>query len=68
MRQALNGTLSKRKSLGQSLVCYPSLMTHAAMPETERLKRGITTALLRLSIGIENRNDLKRDLEKALIG
>jgi cystathionine beta-lyase/cystathionine gamma-synthase len=43
-------------------------MTHAAMPETERLKRGITPALLRLSIGIENRNDLKRDLEKALIG
>jgi cystathionine beta-lyase/cystathionine gamma-synthase len=43
-------------------------MTHAAMPETERLKRGITPTLLRLSIGIKNRNDLKRDLEKALIG
>ena len=58
------------ESLGgvESLVCYPPLMTHAAMPEKERLKRGITPALLRLSIGIENRNDLKRDLEKALIG
>jgi cystathionine beta-lyase/cystathionine gamma-synthase len=43
-------------------------MTHQTMPEKERLKRGITTALLGLSIGIENRNDLKRDLEKALIG
>ncbi|MFN9735048.1 MAG: PLP-dependent transferase, partial [Microcystis sp.] len=57
IRQAINGTLSKRKSLGQSLVCYPSLMTHQTMPEKERLKRGITTALLGLSIGIENRND-----------
>lgn len=58
------------ESLGgvESLVCYPSLMTHGAMPEKERLKRGITPALLRLSIGIENKNDLKQDLERALIG
>jgi cystathionine gamma-lyase len=58
------------ESLGgvESLVCYPPLMTHSAMPEKERLKRGITPALLRLSIGIENKNDLKRDLERGLIG
>jgi cystathionine gamma-lyase len=58
------------ESLGgvESLVCYPPLMTHAALPEKERLKRGITDNLLRLSIGIENKNDLKQDLERALIG
>jgi cystathionine gamma-lyase len=58
------------ESLGgvESLVCYPPLMTHGAMPEKERLKRGITDNLLRLSIGIENKNDLKRDIERALLG
>ncbi|MEG3437486.1 cystathionine gamma-synthase [Pannus brasiliensis CCIBt3594] len=58
------------ESLGgvESLVCYPTLMTHAALPERERLERGITPNLLRLSVGIENKNDLKRDLETALAG
>jgi cystathionine gamma-synthase/cystathionine gamma-lyase len=58
------------ESLGgvESLICYPTLMTHAALPEEERIKRGITSSLLRLSIGIENKNDLKQDLENALAG
>jgi len=58
------------ESLGgvESLVSYPAKMTHAAIPEPERLERGITDALIRLSVGIENREDLKADLENALSG
>ncbi|MDP2919036.1 MAG: PLP-dependent aspartate aminotransferase family protein [Dehalococcoidia bacterium] len=56
------------ESLGavESLVCYPYIMTHGSMPEAERIKRGIKDNLLRLSVGIENRFDLKRDLQNAL--
>ena len=57
------------ESLGgvESLVCCPARMTHASLPEAERLKRGITDALIRLSVGIEHREDLKADLENALL-
>ena len=43
------------ESLGgvESLVCHPARMTHASLPEQERLKRGITDCLIRLSVGIE---------------
>jgi cystathionine beta-lyase/cystathionine gamma-synthase len=41
-------------------------MTHGALPEEERLKRGIKDNLVRLSVGIENCKDLKEDLENAL--
>ena len=56
------------ESLGgvESLACYPATMTHAAIPEKERLKRGITAGLVRLSVGIENPEDLIRDLARAL--
>lgn len=56
------------ESLGgvESLICYPAKMTHAALPLEERLKRGITDNLVRLSVGIENQRDLKKDLENAL--
>lgn len=56
------------ESLGgvESLVCYPAQMTHGALPEAERLKRGIKDNLVRLSVGIEHQNDLKEDLEQAL--
>ncbi|MEK7722419.1 MAG: PLP-dependent transferase, partial [Elusimicrobiota bacterium] len=56
------------ESLGgvESLACYPSTMTHASIPEHERLKRGITAGLVRLSVGIENSDDLLKDLERAL--
>lgn len=56
------------ESLGgvESLLCYPAKMTHAALPETERIKRGIKDNLVRLSIGIENCLDLQADLEQAL--
>ncbi len=56
------------ESLGgvESLVSYPAKMTHASLPEQERVKRGITEDLVRLSVGIENAEDLRADLENAL--
>lgn len=56
------------ESLGgvESLISYPSRMTHASIPEKERLARGITASLVRLSVGIENKLDLKQDLQQAL--
>lgn len=56
------------ESLGgvESLMCHPSTMTHAAMPETLRQKVGITDGLARLSVGIEDREDLVHDLGQAI--
>jgi len=56
------------ESLGgvESLVCHPAKMTHASMPEQERRRRGITDTLIRLSVGIEDVQDLRADLEMAL--
>ncbi len=41
-------------------------MTHASIPHEERLKTGVTDSLIRLSVGVEDVEDLIRDLEKAL--
>jgi len=56
------------ESLGgvESLVCHPSTMTHASIPEEIRKKIGITEGLIRLSIGIENKEDIINDLEQAI--
>jgi cystathionine gamma-synthase/cystathionine gamma-lyase len=56
------------ESLGgvESLVSYPAGMTHASIPREERLKRGIKDNLVRLSVGIEDKSDLKEDLVVAL--
>lgn len=56
------------ESLGgvESLVCHPSSMTHASIPETIRKKIGITDGLIRLSIGIEHKEDIINDLEQAI--
>jgi cystathionine beta-lyase/cystathionine gamma-synthase len=56
------------ESLGgvESLACYPPEMTHASFPPDERERRGITAGLLRLSVGIEDQQDLLDDLENAL--
>lgn len=56
------------ESLGgvESLVNHPATMTHASIPEPERLKIGITDSLIRLSVGIEDINDLLGDLERVL--
>ncbi|WP_411345740.1 PLP-dependent transferase [Paenibacillus sp. WLX1005] len=55
-------------SLGavESILSYPPTMSHAAMGATVRAERGITDGLLRLSVGLEDVNDLIADLEQAL--
>ena len=57
------------ESLGgvESLVCHPATMTHASIPSDIRSKIGITEGLLRLSIGIEDLDDLKNDIDNALV-
>ena len=56
------------ESLGgvESLVGYPSDMTHASIPKKERIENGITDTLVRLSIGIEDIDDLIEDIEQAM--
>lgn len=56
------------ESLGgvESLACHPATMTHASIPRELREARGIDEALVRLSIGIEDWQDLRCDLEQAL--
>lgn len=56
------------ESLGgvESLVGHPASMTHASIPKTEREKIGVVDALIRLSVGIEDVNDLIEDLSQAL--
>ncbi len=56
------------ESLGgvETLITYPTTQTHADVPEELRLKNGITPATLRLSVGIENADDLISDLKQAL--
>ncbi|HQW97304.1 MAG TPA: PLP-dependent aspartate aminotransferase family protein, partial [Saprospiraceae bacterium] len=59
---------SLAESLGgvESLVGHPATMTHASIPREERLKVGLTDSLIRISVGIEDFEDLKADLEQAL--
>lgn len=56
------------ESLGgvESLITYPMLQTHADVPKEQREARGINEVLLRLSVGIENADDLIKDLKQAL--
>lgn len=56
------------ESLGgvETLITYPTTQTHADVPEELRLKNGITTSTLRLSVGIENVDDLIADLKQAI--
>jgi len=56
------------ESLGgvESLIDHPATMTHASIPETVRLQMGITDDLIRLSVGIEDLQDLIADLDQAL--
>ena len=56
------------ESLGgvESLCGHPASMTHASIPKTEREKVGVVDSLIRLSVGIEDINDLIEDLEQAL--
>ena len=56
------------ESLGgvESLINHPASMTHASIPREERIKNGLADSLIRLSVGIEDAEDLIADLEQAL--
>lgn len=56
------------ESLGgvESLIEHPAIMTHASIPKAQREQLGITDSFIRLSVGIENIEDMKKDLQEAL--
>ncbi|HHJ49903.1 MAG TPA: cystathionine gamma-synthase, partial [Phaeodactylibacter sp.] len=56
------------ESLGgvESLIGHPASMTHASIPREERLRVGLSDSLIRLSVGVEDVEDLIHDLERAL--
>ncbi|TXI75218.1 MAG: hypothetical protein E6Q43_03790, partial [Dokdonella sp.] len=56
------------ESLGgvESLIEHPAIMTHASVPPANRKRLGISDGLIRLSVGVENLHDLKRELASAL--
>src|SRR5438105_270103 len=59
---------SLAESLGgvESLVCHPATMTHASIPVALRTARGVDDGLIRLSVGIEDADDLQEDLQQAM--
>jgi cystathionine beta-lyase/cystathionine gamma-synthase len=59
---------SLAESLGgvETLISHPAMMTHASMPAEVRQQTGITDGLVRLSVGIEDAEDLIADLDAAL--
>ncbi len=69
-KKVLSGTklFALAESLGgvESLIGHPASMTHASIPKAERMKVGLTDSLIRLSIGVEDIDDLIADLDKAL--
>jgi cystathionine beta-lyase/cystathionine gamma-synthase len=50
----------------ESLIGHPATMTHASVPREMREAMGLTDSLVRLSIGVEDVEDLKEDLDQAL--
>jgi cystathionine beta-lyase/cystathionine gamma-synthase len=59
---------SLAESLGgvESLINHPASMTHASIPREERIKNGLSDSLIRLSVGIEDADDLIEDLQQAI--
>lgn len=59
---------SLAESLGgvESLINHPASMTHASIPREERIKNGLTDSLIRISVGIEDVDDLIEDLKQAI--
>lgn len=59
---------SLAESLGgvESLINHPASMTHASIPREDRIKNGLSDSLIRLSVGIEDADDLIEDLNKAI--
>ncbi|UAY52056.1 cystathionine gamma-synthase [Ferruginibacter albus] len=72
--EAANKVLSSTKlfslaeSLGgvESLINHPATMTHASIPREERIKNGLSDSLIRLSVGVEDADDLIEDLKQAI--
>ena len=60
--------ISLAESLGgvESLCCHPATMTHASIPREVRQVRGISDELIRLSVGLENVEDITNDIEQAM--
>jgi cystathionine gamma-synthase len=60
--------ISFAESLGgvETLITYPTVQTHADVPVKERESRGITDRLLRLSVGIEDSEDIIEDLDRSI--
>ena len=56
------------ESLGgvETLISHPATMTHASIPKEERIKNGVTDGLVRISVGIEDVEDIIADLQQAL--
>jgi cystathionine beta-lyase/cystathionine gamma-synthase len=69
-RRVLSSThlFSLAESLGgvESLINHPASMTHASIPREERIKNGLHDSLIRLSVGVEDGDDLIEDLKKAI--
>ena len=69
-KQVLSSTkyFSLAESLGgvESLINHPASMTHASIPREERIKNGLSDSLIRLSVGIEDADDLVEDLRQAI--
>lgn len=59
-------TLAESLGAVESLISHPASMTHAAIPEAQRRRSGLTEGLVRLSVGLESPDDLIADLERAL--
>ncbi len=70
VKRVLSSThlFSLAESLGgvESLINHPASMTHASIPREERIKNGLSDGLIRLSVGIEDADDLIEDLSKAI--
>lgn len=70
VRRVLSSThlFSLAESLGgvESLINHPASMTHASIPREERIKNGLTDSLIRLSVGVEDADDLIDDLNRAI--
>ena len=62
------GLIKRLVNIGdaKSLACHPASTTHRQMPEAEQRKAGVTPETIRLSIGIEHRDDIIADLDQAL--
>jgi cystathionine gamma-lyase len=69
-RRVLSSTkvFALAESLGgiESLINHPASMTHASIPREERIKNGLSDSLIRLSVGIEDADDLMEDLNQAI--